>query len=352
MELRELKLEGEYDAIAAVQEKEQEGLLAKANVVGVAVGHKIKGERETGDPSLTIMVAQKMDPEMLSPEDRIASTIGKFKTDVVETGYIFAGGNNLGGFVLEEPRFKEKREVVIPVEEEDLRPRLKEEEVEIQVLRNRVRPAKGGYSCGHYRITAGTYGTAVIDRTPFPGIPRKFYILSNNHVLANSNDATVGDPILQPGRVDGGQLPRDIIARLTRFVPIRFGGTLANYVDAAIAEGQFHELDREIYWVGQPKEARPLTRIGEVVQKTGRTTNWTTGTVTGLNATVNVNYGGGRVARMVRQITTTNMSAGGDSGSVLLNMQGNAVGLLFAGSSRITIHNHMAFVQALLGIRV
>ena len=41
-----------------------------------------------------------------------------------------------------------------------------------------------------------------------------------------------------------------------------------------------------------------------------------------------------------------------DSGSCLCDMNGNAVGLLFAGSSRVTLHNQMSYVQSLLGIRV
>jgi len=181
-------------------------------------------------------------------------------------------------------------------------------------------------------------------------MPRKYYALSNNHVLANSNDARVGDPILQPGPYDGGTYPRDLIARLSRYVPIRFGGP-ANYVDAAIAEGQFYQLDREIYWIGYVKGVG-VAKVGLIVQKTGRTTNYSTGRVLAVNATVNVNYGGGRVAKMVRQIVTTNMSAGGDSGSLLCNMSENAVGLLFAGSSTVTVHNDIRYVQYLLGIRV
>jgi len=151
--------------------------------------------------------------------------------------------------------------------------------------------------------------------------------------------------------VDGGRYPGDMIARLSKFVPIRFGGPL-NYVDAAIAEGDFHDLNREIFWIGYPKGVRYLRQVGDMVQKTGRTTNFTTGRVTSINATVNVNYGGGRVARMARQIVTTAMSAGGDSGSLLCDMNGYAVGLLFAGSSSVTIHNHIMYVQNLLGIRV
>ena len=325
----EKALEGEYLAISEVQEDEQDALLDKGNVVGLGIGHKITEEKDTGKPCLTVFVSQKLDPDMIRVADMIPKTVGKFKTDVVETGEIFAGLNAM---------------------EERPEPDKEEEEVGIEVLRGRVRPAQGGYSVGHYRITAGTIATAVFDARPYPGIHRKYYILSNNHVLANSNNARLGDPILQPGPYDGGTYPRDLIARLSRYVPIRFGGPY-NYVDAAIAAGQFHDLNREIYWIGYVKGVRAV-KVGSIVQKTGRTTNYSTGRVTAINAIVNVNYGSGRVARMVRQIVTTCMSAGGDSGSLLCDMQENAVGLLFAGSSRVTIHNDIRYVQAYLGIRV
>src|SRR5207249_4810098 len=63
-----------------------------------------------------------------------------------------------------------------------------------QVLTHRVRPAQGGYSVAHFRVTAGTITTGVYDILPGGsvspprhgiGIPPKFYVLSNNHVLAN-----------------------------------------------------------------------------------------------------------------------------------------------------------------------
>lgn len=323
------ELEGEYLNVSKVQEDEEGALLDKANVVGVGVGNKIKDGEDTGEPSLTIFVTQKLGADMMGVNDLIPKTVGKFKTDIVETGEIFAGVNST---------------------EELLDSGADDEEVGIESLKPRVRPAQGGYSVGHYKITAGTLATAVTDSRPYPGVPRKYYILSNNHVLANSNNSRIGDPILQPGPYDGGRYPRDLIARLSRYVTIRFNGP-SNYVDAAIAEGEFHDLNREIYWVGYVKGVRAV-RVGELVQKTGRTTSYTTGKVTAINATVNVNYGGNRVAKMIRQIITTNMSAGGDSGSLLCDMNENAVGLLFAGSSTITIHNDIRYVQQLLGIRI
>jgi hypothetical protein len=320
-------LQGEYLEISKIQEGEESKILAKDNVVGIAVSHKIKKDQDTGDPCMAVFVEQKLDPALLGSDQAIPRTIKKFKTDVIETGSIFA-----------EPHQTEEL-----AEDE-------EADVGIQTLRGRIRPVEGGYSVGHYRITAGTMATAVYDRSPFPGIPRRYYMLSNNHVLANSNNARIGDPILQPGRHDGGTYPRDMVARLYRFVPIRFDGR-CNYVDAAIAVGQFHDLDREIYWIGYVKGVATVG-VNTIVQKTGRTTSYTTGRVTAINATVNVNYGSGRVGRMCRQIVTTNMSAGGDSGSLLCDMNERAVGLLFAGSSSITIHNDIRYVQALLGIRV
>ena len=98
--------------------------------------------------------------------------------------------------------------------------------IEVGVLRalqaptDRWRPAPGGVSIGHYRITAGTLGVVVRERTTGDRL-----ILSNNHVLANSNDALPGDAILQPGPADGGQLDTDLIARLERFVPIQFNSS-------------------------------------------------------------------------------------------------------------------------------
>ncbi len=191
------------------------------------------------------------------------------------------------------------------------------------------------------------------------GSPPQTYILSNNHVLANTNAAQPGDPILQPGPYDGGTDPADRIATLTRFVPITLEPPIprnlhSNVVDAAIAQGQFHDLDREIYWIGYVRGWRRKANVavGSIVQKTGRTTSYTTGRITAINATIDVGYGGGRVARFLDQIVTTNISAGGDSGSLVLSLDNVAVGLLFAGSSVATIVNQIENVRSFLRVEV
>jgi hypothetical protein len=92
--------------------------------------------------------------------------------------------------------------------------------------------------------------------------------------------------------------------------------------------------------------------LGMEVKKSGRTTGLTSGTVQLLDASVQVGYGAGKIALFTNQILTTNMSQGGDSGSLLVDGEGKkAVGLLFAGSDQVTIHNPIGFVKDALKVR-
>lgn len=330
----------ELGEVASAQDSKEQAFLDMQNVVGVGIGMKIKDGVDTGKASVTVLVTHKVEDEaQLSSDDRLPKTIKDVPTDVIEVGEIFAGD----GDVLVD----------------DVGTSGVAQDVTTLSLTQRERPAKGGYSIGHHRITAGTAATGCYDLSPFPSEPRRYYILSNNHVLANSNDARIGDPILQPGPADGGTFPSDFIGRLARFVPIRFGlsGVPAsrwpcNYVDAAIAETRFEWFDRQIYYIGNTASLGVAASVGQIVKKTGRTTNFTTGRVRVLNATINVNYGAGRVARFCRQIVTTDMSAPGDSGSLVLDQRSNPVGLLFAGSAVATILNPINFVQGLLRVRL
>ncbi len=309
----------------------------RANVVGLGVGVKWRGGEPTGEEALLVLVTQKVDKELLAKADLAPPKLADMQTDVLAVGYPVAGGGEGLGTAT-------------------------------QTLAQRLRPAEGGYSVGHKDITAGTIATCVYDILPGGavspprhgiGVPSKYYILSNNHVLANTNNARSGDPILQPGPYDGGSSPDDVIAVLSRFVPIRLEPPTPrrvhrNLVDAAVAEGQFHDLDREVYWTGYVRGWRPKAKVtvGTTVQKTGRTTNYTIGRITAIGATVDVGYGGGRVGRFVDQVVTTNISAGGDSGSLVTTPDNVAVGLLFAGSSIATIINQIENVRSLLRTEV
>lgn len=229
--------------------------------------------------------------------------------------------------------------------------------------RARHRPAPGGVSVGHVNVTAGTLGSRAIGLTA-PWTNRHL-ILSNNHVLANSNAARVNDSIIQPGAADGGRSPADQIAVLARWVPINFGGA-ANLVDAAIGWAWHERIRGEQYFLsgGRPAYYRtgtaPLTAaLGMPVGKSGRTTGLTQGRVTQIGVSVNVNYGAGRVALFRNQIairSTNNnpFSAGGDSGSLIWHSAAGLrpVGLLFAGGGGTTFANPIASVLAALNIRL
>ncbi|MBI4528832.1 MAG: trypsin-like peptidase domain-containing protein [Deltaproteobacteria bacterium] len=309
----------------------------RQNVVGIGAGVKWKNGQPTGEPALVVLVTHKVERGQLSSADLTPEKLADMQTDVLAIGYPFAGGG-------EPPP------------------------VSSQTLAKRIRPAESGYSVGHFKITAGTIATCVYDILPGGtvsppahgiGVPPRYYILSNNHVLANSNDAALGDPILQPGPFDGGTDPADRIARLSRFISITFNPPVPlamhnNLVDAAVAAGEFHDLDREIYWIGYVRGWRRKANVtvGTIVQKTGRTTNYTIGRITAINATIDVGYGGGKVARFKDQIVTTNISAGGDSGSLVTTVDNVAVGLLFAGSSTATIINQIENVRSLLRVEV
>src|SRR6267378_459177 len=161
----------------------------------------------------------------------------------------------------------------------------------------RQRPAPMGFSVGHPSITAGTIGARVRDALG------RVYILSNNHVLANSNNATIGDPEYQPGPFDGGTAA-DQIATLSDFQVINFTGG-SNTIDAAIALTGTDVFDNAVPsddGYGMPNSTifddlngdglidDRNALLGLNVQKYGRTTRLTHGTITGVNATVNVCY--------------------------------------------------------------
>ena len=326
-----------------VPDEIKQEFLAKKNVVGFGIGYKVSKGIQTDRPAVVALVRKKETLYNLTPEDMIpAFANGLVATDVIEVGDIKALAYN-----------------------------------------GRYRPAPGGVSIGHYKITAGTLGTLVRDT-----VTNQILILSNNHVLANSNDASLGDVILQPGAIDGGRVGYDNIGTLLRFAPIdfgedgstcslaemytQFGNAVAeivgsqhrvksytynsqaiNYVDAAVATPYSPgDVSPEIFDIGV-LVGTEQAYLGMEVKKTGRTTEHTKGKIELINVTVQVQYGEGKVATFENQIISGYMSKGGDSGSLLVSSATNkAVGLLFAGSDQVTIYNQIKDVENALGITI
>lgn len=195
----------------------------------------------------------------------------------------------------------------------------------------RVRPLVPGTSVAHPDVTAGTLGAFVT------GADGRVLVLSNNHVLADTDRASVGDPVLSPGPADGGRPDVDRVATLTAFERLQPTGNLLDLAVAAVddpalvggnvvPEGELHGVVDEVL-------------DGVAVAKTGRTTGHTTGTVTAVELDgVTVDYGRGQLLSFDDCLEVEgdgrSFSAGGDSGSVVYALDGlQALGLLFAGSS-------------------
>lgn len=311
-----------------VKRQNESRLMRMRNVVAVGVGFKTVGGVQTNEVSVVVSVVNKLPLIQLPEAARVPSVLGGVQTDVIETGQFFA---------LQDPTQK-------------------------------MRPARPGVSLGHYQITAGTFG-CLVQRDG------QVFILSNNHILANSNRAQPGDAILQPGPHDGGTLA-DQIGTLEQFIPVSFGISTGcgcspfalllrllglarprinepgnNTVDCAIARPLSADLvNADILNIGIPSGAGMVT-LGTPVQKSGRTTGLTSGEITQLDVTVSVLYGT-QIAVFRNQLMTGARSQGGDSGSAVLDMNNRVVGLLFAGSNTATIMNPIQLVLEALQVQV
>ena len=179
--------------------------------------------------------------------------------------------------------------------------------------------------------SSGTLGSMVQD-----GSGTQF-ILSNNHVLDDTNKGKRGDPIVQPGLADVAcvQDPSTAVANLSRAVKIDFGGG-SNTVDAAIAQVIPNDVSSDIENIGPIASTTVAPSMGLPVQKQGTATCLTTGTISAVGAHGKIKYGKGKVAKFVNQIVINvqNFSGPGDSGSLIVTQDScpKAVGLLFAGS--------------------
>lgn len=198
---------------------------------------------------------------------------------------------------------------------------------------DRERPLRMGMSIGHAKGGTGSLGCFVRSR----GVA---CLLSNNHILALENRASFGDAVVQQARSDGGRDPRDRVATLFNSIDIQFGGALINQFDAAIAAllPDVAHVAGDLPLSGQTAGAQ----VGAKVVKVGRQTIGTEGVVTAIEMDqVMVEYGVGRTSKTARfdgQVAISGtafqpFSKKGDSGALVLDSDGHAVGLLFAGSA-------------------
>lgn len=313
------------------------------NVVGIGTGYKIVDDKMSKMPSVMVLVEKKLPEKKLTRSQIIPRALEDVATDVLEVG-------------------------------------------QIQLLSSRTmkkRPAQPGMSIGHYKVTAGTLGALVRDTKT-----GEILILSNNHVLANATDghdgkSKIGDAIYQPGAHDGGS-SKDIIAYLERFVPlnknysksqcpiakrierlVNFGLKIVkpdyemnfikknptpNLIDAAVARPVKPDLvDDNILGLGKIKGVAK-TKLGSHVTKSGRTSGLTSNQIKAVDVFLKVVLGPGEEGNFYDQILAGPMAQPGDSGSIVVDENMNAIGLLFAGSDEATIINPIVNVMRLLNI--
>jgi len=204
-------------------------------------------------------------------------------------------------------------------------------EIRAFALTKTYRPVPIGVSVGNANECAsGTVGCQVTKNG-------NTYILSNNHVLARENAASIGERINQPGRYDGKPICAQTgqVATLSDFVAINFGGN--NTMDAAIAQytaGTTFSCATPSGYYGTIGATTVSPSVGLAIKKVGRTSSQTTGTITTVNLTVTVGYTNGNATFTGQFYTSSRFSKSGDSGSlVVTNTGNNPVGLLFAGNN-------------------
>jgi len=335
----------ELQEISEIQQKRRVKLLKKANVIGLGIGYKETAGKSTKELSLMVLVRDKPELKALSKKDVVPKTIDGVQTDVLKVGKVVA----------------------------------------YDTSRERHRPAIPGVSIGHFAVHAGTFGVVVRDAQT-----NELLILSNNHILANGNNAQLGDPILQPAPADGGKLEQDEFAHLYRFIKLKYvraepakdseekciianiianvlnaiafglgSGTRltpvkirpVNYADAALAKPlQDNDISTEIMHIGQVTGTADAF-AGMPVKKSGRTTGLTNGIVKAVNGEIEIAFAGERKAIFQNQIITGDMTEPGDSGSLLLDQQNRAVGLLCGGSQFVSVYNPIAIIIQNLNVK-
>jgi hypothetical protein len=292
----------------------------KYNVVGVGLGHKIEKGKATKQHCVRFYVERKIPKQVIPKNFLLPEKVGGFPTDVIESGRFRAFAGAVKG-------------------------------------RSHIRPARPGCSIGFAfsgkdagNVMAGTFGVVV-------EAEGKRFILSNNHVLANQNQLPVGSDIYQPGLLDKNAPTSDVIAKLSKFIPLVAGQP--NHVDCAIAEVTDSKLVSPTVMpkVGKLKSGQPLAAaLSMKVEKSGRTTGYTTGKIQDISANVKVGYDIGPLIfenQIIIVGGTSSFSDAGDSGSLIVEQTAKRpVGLLFGGSTSYTIANHIEDVLDQLKVSI
>lgn len=197
------------------------------------------------------------------------------------------------------------------------------------------------------------------------------YILSNNHVLALSDRAQLGDAVVAPGLIDAGCRPQaaggdeQTVAHLFGWLRLDDAATNADAALAAVEPGKVDAAGRilelgERAADGRLESAAPAAvanhgrgveaSLGLLVAKSGRTTGLTCGTISAIDVDVDVDYFSDcaetrpyRTHRFLHQIAASGnaFTDAGDSGALLVDAaSAEPLGLYFAGGTDVAGVSH------------
>ena len=302
--------------ILDISHNNYEYLINLENVSAVGLGYKVIKGITTFEPCLHVLVNKKIDSKYITQNNLIPSIYMGIKTDVIEVGEV--------------------------------------KQYSPESLITNVRPLEGGYSIMSGNKITGTLG-CMVKRISKGKL--KFYILSNNHVLAGSNSLSIGSPVMQPSSKFGGNPVYDKVATLSKYVPIKYQTKFSkpvNYADCAIAKIiNPYNISPRIKHLGTLRGiAEPV--LYENVSKVGMSSGLTTGFVATIGMTCTVGDSSGKkIAFYKDQIRASLHTEPGDSGSVIVNSQNKVIGLFFSGApGNVAYFSSIKYVLEKLDIEI
>ena len=197
-----------------------------------------------------------------------------------------------------------------------------------------MRPARPGCSVGFLPPAGGfpevgTFG-ALVRRG------NAFFILSNNHVLADENNLRPPAPIFQPSILDDRDFGNHQIASLFSFATLLRGGP--NRVDCAIAHVPNPNLvSNSILRIGPPS-GTVAPSVDMPVHKFGRSSGYTVGSISTFGVNARMEYDTDIFLFInqiiIRSATSAPFPEKGDSGALVVERATRrAVGLLIGRGS-------------------
>jgi hypothetical protein len=208
------------------------------------------------------------------------------------------------------------------------------------IIHTCTRPVQGGDSIGRPGGPTGTCACLVEDAQT---IGRQ-YLLTCNHVVAGLNKGRkMKDEVWQPSEEDGGSMA-DRIGILANFKRISFGSESSNLIDAAICKpDHVNDIRSGLRRLGPVLGYVPKPQLNTAVKKEGRSSGVTRGKLRLKNLTHIVRYDSGEEAIFEEQLGIIGtdeagpFATRGDSGALVIDESGNAVGLLFAVAGGVDI---------------